>query len=82
MKTLQDPARAITAHVGDNPGLVEQTVFGTADPGRIARMMDDFCFGHLQGHIRGTLFDQSSVGCTHGVELADGLRVVMQASMA
>lgn len=60
-------------------GLVERSVFGTADPGAIVEAMDAFCIRHLGAAIDRYIFYRSSIASVHGVALADGRRVVVKA---
>jgi hypothetical protein len=80
MVALLEPVEAIRAHLAKwiTPH-VDLDTFGTADPEEIAALVDGFCCQHLGSGVAGYLFCQASVGATHGVELADGRRVVLKA---
>jgi hypothetical protein len=72
---------AIATKLGawDGDPLLERDVFGTTDPGRIARLVDGFCREHLGAGVVGYEFFATSVGSVHGVRLRDGRRVVVKA---
>jgi hypothetical protein len=59
--------------------LVENEVFASSDPDRIAEMIDSFCEVYLRSHVVGGLFYSSSVGCVTGAALSDGRVVVIKA---
>ena len=59
--------------------VVEQDIFGITDATDIFNLTNTFCRAHLGVGVRGSLFYTSSIGCTHGVELEDGKRVVIKA---
>jgi aminoglycoside phosphotransferase (APT) family kinase protein len=79
MATLLEPVEAIRAHLAKwiTP-YVDLDTFGTAEPHRIAALVDAFCRDHLGSGVAGYIFCQASVGATHGVELDDGRRVVLK----
>lgn len=58
---------------------LERAIFGTDEPTRIARQLEDFASEHLSARVAGSLFYGTSVGCTFGLLLADGRRVVVKA---
>jgi hypothetical protein len=58
--------------------LLEQEIFGTDDPGRIAASVDQFCVRSLGASIERYQFFSTSVHSVHGVKLADGRRVVIK----
>src|SRR5450432_2445396 len=58
---------------------LELDVFGTDDPAIIVRELLRFTREQLSASIAGSLFYGSSVGCTFGLELSDGRRVVIKA---
>jgi hypothetical protein len=49
-------------------------VFGTADPRRIAHLVDRFCSSHV-GAVAACEFWATSIGSVHGLRLRDGRRV-------
>ena len=61
---------------------VEVAVFGTADPDQIAGQLEVFCEEHLGSEVDGALFYAASTGCTAGLLLGDGRRVVAKAYQA
>src|SRR5215211_6517310 len=58
--------------------LLEEEIFGTRDPDRIAARVDRFCSRHLGSPIASYEFFATSVMSVHGVRLADGRRVVVK----
>ncbi len=56
----------------------ERALFGTTDPDMIAAEVDEWCRLHLGSAIARYEFFESSSGSVHGVELADGRRVVVK----
>jgi hypothetical protein len=65
--------------IDDIEGHVELSIFGTTDAGAIADAVDAFCLRHLGVEIDRYTFYRSSIGSVHGIELADGRRVVVKA---
>ena len=61
---------------------LERDVFATADPARIAAMVDAFCRLHFGVGVARYEFFASSVGSVHGLRLEDGRRVVVKAHRA
>jgi hypothetical protein len=57
---------------------LEQEVFGTDDPERIAASVDQFCSRSLGAAIEHYQFFATSVHSVHGVKLTDGRRVVIK----
>jgi len=57
----------------------ERSMYGTADPWEIARLVDAFCAAHLGAGIDASVFYASSQGGVSGVVLTDGRRVVVKA---
>src|ERR1700761_4355868 len=62
--------------------LLERQIFGTADPGEITALVDDFCRARLGAGVAEVEFFASSAGSVHGVRLDDGRRVVVKAHRA
>jgi Phosphotransferase enzyme family len=60
---------------------VDEAVFGTADPGLIARTVEQFCAGHL-GDPGQALFYRASAGCVVGIRLTSGDEVVLKVMQA
>ena len=58
---------------------LERDVFATADPGRIAVIVDGFCRRRLGAGVAGYELFATSAGSVHGVRLDDGRRVVVKA---
>ena len=57
----------------------ERSMYGTADPQEIARLIGAFCVAHLGAGIDASVFYASSQGGASGIVLADGRRVVVKA---
>jgi len=57
----------------------ERSMYGTADPQEIARLIGAFCVAHLGAGIDASVFYASSQGGVSGIVLADGRRVVVKA---
>jgi hypothetical protein len=57
---------------------LDRDIFGTYEPGRIASIVDRFCVFSLGAGIERYRFFATSVHSVHGVELADGRRVVIK----
>ena len=57
---------------------VEEHVFGTAEPRRVAAIVSGWCARHLGAPIADGLFFHASVGCVFGVRLNDDRRVVVK----
>ncbi len=57
---------------------VEQAVFGTADPGELATLVENWCREHLGTVVIDAWLWRASVGCVAGVRLADGRDVVVK----
>lgn len=75
-----DSLKTVQAHLDEwQTAVVERDVFGTDRASDIVRLTEEFCRAHLGSGLRGSIFYLSSVGCTHGVELQDGRRVVIKA---
>ena len=72
-------ASVIAAHFGEWPESIDTLLFGTSDPGAIAREIDRFCRDELGGRVARTLFHEASQGSVTAVELGDGRRVVVKA---
>ena len=62
----------------DGPRYLEEEVFGTGDPDRIAICVDRFCSRALGSSIERYEFFATSVMSVHGVRLVDGRRVVVK----
>ncbi len=62
--------------------LVHRAVFGTADPGAIARLVSAFCAAALNAAVAGALFVATSVGSVHGLVLSDGRSIVLKVRLA
>jgi hypothetical protein len=60
--------------------MLEEDIFGTGDPERIAAIVDRFCVRSLGSPIERYEFFSSSVLSVHGVCLRDGRRVVIKAA--
>ena len=75
-----EPVGVLIAQARD-PALhaVEHSVFGTADPDRIARLLTRFCVARLGTPPAGASFYGSSVGCVIGLGLESGEDVVIKA---
>ena len=69
---------AILAEWGDYSPLVEPEIFGTGDPGQIARSIAEFCSTELGSTIAECLFYQVSQGSVFGLRLKDGRRIVVK----
>jgi hypothetical protein len=59
--------------------LVEDAVFGTAEPDAIATIVSGWCARYLGSPIGDGRFYSASVGCVLGVDLLDGQQVVVKA---
>jgi hypothetical protein len=57
---------------------LEQGIFGTGDPNRIAAMVGGFCFRFLGAAVERYEFFSSSAQSVHGVRLTDGRGVVLK----
>jgi Phosphotransferase enzyme family len=66
----------------DAPRRLEGDIFGSTDPERIAAAVDAYCRRHLGVPVAAFAFAASSVGSVHGLQLADGRRVVVKAYRA
>jgi hypothetical protein len=60
-------------------GGVEEVIFGTTDPERIAGMITDAAHRQTGERVEGGLFYAASSGCVFGLALADGRSVVLKA---
>jgi hypothetical protein len=60
-------------------GSIESEIFGTSDPAEIARIVCAYCRRELGEDVVDGLFYRASVGCTAGVLLGSGRRVVVKA---
>jgi hypothetical protein len=69
---------AILAEWGDYSPFVEPEIFGTGDPGQIARNITEFCSIELGSAIDKCLFYQVSQGSVFGLRLQDGRRIVVK----
>jgi hypothetical protein len=63
---------------GDGEPLLERDVFATADPHRIAALVDSFCRERLGAGMSAYEFFATSVASVHGLRLRDGRRVVVK----
>ena len=72
--------RLIAAELGgwDGPRYLEQEIFGSGDPDRIAICVDRFCSRALGSSIERYEFFATSVMSVDGVRLVDGRRVVVK----
>ncbi|MGI8593069.1 MAG: hypothetical protein ACR2ML_01640 [Solirubrobacteraceae bacterium] len=77
---MPDLSSVIAMALADSDGepLLDD-VFGTAEPGQIAALVDDFCRTRLGAGVARYEFFATSVGSVHGVRLDDGRRVVVKA---
>ena len=75
----QPLAEILTSELAGDACAVERDVFGTADPAAIASAVDRFCRERLRAAIAAGLFYRSSIGCVFGLQLDDGVRVVLKA---
>ncbi len=57
----------------------ERSIYGTADPEEIARVVDDFCMAALGARVDEYLFYAVSQGSVSGVRLTNGRRVAVKA---
>jgi hypothetical protein len=62
----------------DGPRYLEEELFGTGDPARVAACVDRFCSHALGSPIERYEFFASGVTSVHGVRLRDGRRVVVK----
>jgi hypothetical protein len=69
----------IGAHLVGANRPVEEAIFGTADPGRMASMVSVAAQDQLGVPVTGGAFYFASSGCVIGLHLADGRTVVMKA---
>ncbi len=69
---------AILAEWGDYSPLVEPEIFGTGDPGQIARSIAEFCSIVPGSAIAKCLFYRVSQGSVFGLHLKDGRRIVLK----
>lgn len=53
-------------------------VFGTHDPATITSEVEAFCRDQLGSPVEDCLFYEASVGCTFGLGLADGRKLVLR----
>lgn len=79
MSELLDPIETIRTYQArwEKP-VVDLDNFGTAEPERIAEMIDTFCVRELGSRVAGYVFCHASQGSTHAVGLDDGRRVVVK----
>ena len=79
MSPVLDPIEAIRAHLErwEIPH-VDLDTFGSADPARIAALVDGFARERLGSGIAGYLFCTASQGAPHGIVLDDGRRLVLK----
>src|SRR5258706_11903770 len=69
---------AILAEWGDYSPLDEPEIFGTGDPGQIARSIAEFCSIVPGSAIAKCLFYRVSQGSVFGLHLKDGRRIVLK----
>lgn len=82
MGTLCDAIVATVAGWGAEPDQalhLEQRIFGSTDPLRIAQCIEAFCTNVLGTAVVDCLFWRSNMGSVSGVHLADGRRAVIKA---
>lgn len=82
MGTLCDTIVATVAGWGAEPDQalhLEQRIFGSTDPLRIAQCIEAFCTNVLGAAVVDCLFWRSNMGSVSGVHLADGRRAVIKA---
>ncbi len=78
-QSVDELARDISDHPGrESETQVEQLVWGTADPTRIAAQIASFCRTELGGYTTRLRFYSVSVGCVVGTDLEDGRSVVIK----
>ena len=62
-----------------NLGAIEESIFGTADPDRMAGILDRYCSLHLGAGAAGGLFYFGSAGCASGIRLQTGDEIAIKA---
>jgi hypothetical protein len=62
-----------------NLGAIEESVFGTADPGEMAAILDRYCSLHLGAGAADALFYLGSAGCAVGIRLRTGHEIAIKA---
>jgi hypothetical protein len=80
-----DPGLAgllVDARGGDGATALERLVYGTPDADAAAALVLDWCRAAFGVDVADAVFFVSSVGCVHGLVLADGRRVVVKAFQA
>ncbi len=78
MNVQRDIIAAILAEWSDDKPIVEPEIFGTGDPGQIARIITEFCLAELGSVIDKCLFYQVGQGIVFGLRLEDGRQIVIK----
>jgi hypothetical protein len=78
MTDQSDIISAILTEWGDYSPLVEPEIFGTGDPGQIARNITEFCLTELGSAIARCLFYHVSQGVVFGLCLEDDRQIVIK----
>lgn len=79
-RTTPQLEQIIATHLAEwDSAHVELAVYGTDAPSTIAAAIGAFCERHLHASVDSALFYQSSIGAVAGLELDDGLEVVLKA---
>src|SRR5438128_11952060 len=58
---------------------LELALFGTGEPLRVERILDEYCRREVGAPIKSVLFHRIGVASVHGAELTDGRQAVVKA---